>query len=172
MAIAEGGGGGTNKSPGAGGLDRARPPAPRTPQSALQQRRRLSLQQYQQRRQRREGGDQEGLAKRRSGSATVGRSGGSGGGSGGGTMDYAWMEPKHDPIATDTNLAEIDFEDFRNEDLAYAFSCGVSEICRPSHFRRTMRRPNSPNRQIECCNVFAWPSLPRLHQVRDLVMAP
>ena len=38
-------------------------------------------------------------------------------------MDYAWTEPKHDPIATDTNLAEIDFEDFRNEDLAYAFSC-------------------------------------------------
>jgi len=38
-----------------------------------------------------------------------------------------WLEqPKHDPIATDTNLAEIDFEDFRNEDLAYAFSCGVS----------------------------------------------
>ena len=45
----------------------------------------------------------------------------------GGDMDYAWMEPKHDPIATDTNLAEIDFEDFRNEDLAYAFSC-VSSI--------------------------------------------
>ena len=41
----------------------------------------------------------------------------------GSDMDYAWMEPKHDPIATDTNLAEIDFEDFRNEDLAYAFSC-------------------------------------------------
>ena len=43
-------------------------------------------------------------------------------------MEYAWLEPKHDPIATDTNLAEIDFEDFRNEDLAYAFSCGVSGI--------------------------------------------
>jgi hypothetical protein len=42
-------------------------------------------------------------------------------------MEYAWLEPRHDPIATDTNLAEIDFEDFRNEDLAYAFSCGVSE---------------------------------------------
>ena len=41
-------------------------------------------------------------------------------------MEYAWLEPRHDPIATDTNLAEIDFEDFRNEDLAYAFSCGVS----------------------------------------------
>ena len=40
-------------------------------------------------------------------------------------MEYGWLEPKHDPIATDTNLAEIDFEDFRNEDLAYAFSCGV-----------------------------------------------
>ena len=43
-------------------------------------------------------------------------------------MDYAWMEPKHDPIATDTNLAEIDFEDFRNEDLAYAFSCVSSTL--------------------------------------------
>ncbi len=38
-------------------------------------------------------------------------------------MEYGWT---HDPIVTDTNLAEIDFEDFRNEDLAYAFSCGVS----------------------------------------------
>ena len=37
---------------------------------------------------------------------------------------YGWLEPpRHDPIVTDTNLAEIDFEDFRNEDLAYAFSC-------------------------------------------------
>ena len=43
-------------------------------------------------------------------------------------MEYNWLEPKHDPIATDTNLAEIDFEDFRNEDLAYAFSCGVRDI--------------------------------------------
>ena len=43
-------------------------------------------------------------------------------------MDYAWMEPKHDPIATDTNLAEIDFEDFRNEDLACAFSCVSSTL--------------------------------------------
>ena len=50
-------------------------------------------------------------------------SGGGGDDISGGDMDYAWMEPKHDPIATDTNLAEIDFEDFRNEDLAYAFSC-------------------------------------------------
>ena len=53
-------------------------------------------------------------------------------------MEYAnaaWMQANrphesaltnHDPIITDTNLAEIDFEDFRNEDLAYAFSCGVS----------------------------------------------
>ena len=40
-------------------------------------------------------------------------------------MEYAWLEPRHDPIATDTNLAEIDFENFKNEDLAYAFSCGV-----------------------------------------------
>jgi hypothetical protein len=42
-------------------------------------------------------------------------------------MEYAWLEPRHDPIATDTNLAEIDFEDFKNEDLAFAFSCGVSQ---------------------------------------------
>ena len=45
------------------------------------------------------------------------------------SMEYAWLEPRgHDPIATDTNLAEIDFENFRNEDLAYAFSCGVSSL--------------------------------------------
>ena len=43
-------------------------------------------------------------------------------------MEYAWLEPRHDPIATDTNLAEIDFENFKNEDLAYAFSCGVSSL--------------------------------------------
>jgi hypothetical protein len=43
-------------------------------------------------------------------------------------MEYAWLEPRHDPIATDTNLAEIDFEDFKNEDLAFAFSCGVSIV--------------------------------------------
>ena len=43
-------------------------------------------------------------------------------------MEYAWLEPRHDPIATDTNLAEIDFEDFKNEDLAFAFSCGVSSF--------------------------------------------
>ncbi len=50
-----------------------------------------------------------------------------------GNMDYGWLEGgKHDPIATDTNLAEIDFEDFRNEDLAYAFSCGVSQRFRSS----------------------------------------
>ena len=30
------------------------------------------------------------------------------------TMDYTWLEPRHDPIATDTNLAEIDFENFKN----------------------------------------------------------
>ena len=42
-------------------------------------------------------------------------------------MEYAWLEPRHDPIVTDTNFAEIDFENFKNEDLAYAFSCGVSE---------------------------------------------
>ena len=41
-------------------------------------------------------------------------------------MEYAWLEPRHDPIVTDTNFAEIDFENFKNEDLAYAFSCGVS----------------------------------------------
>ena len=47
-------------------------------------------------------------------------------GSGSGVaMEYNWP---HDPIATDTNLAEIDFEDFRNEDLVYAFSCGVRSL--------------------------------------------
>ena len=40
----------------------------------------------------------------------------------------------HDPIITDTNLAEIDFEDFRNEDLAYAFSCGVRQQSCCSYF--------------------------------------
>ena len=50
------------------------------------------------------------------------------------TMDYAWLEPRHDPIATDTNLAEIDFENFKNEDLAYAFSCGVSFLCKTKLF--------------------------------------
>ncbi|XP_059082222.1 uncharacterized protein LOC131879802 isoform X2 [Tigriopus californicus] len=63
-------------------------------------------------------------------------------------MDYTWMEPHHDPIATDTNLAEIDFEDFRNEDLAYAFSCGEDEsggssadmsICRSEVLFSSMR---------------------------------
>ena len=39
---------------------------------------------------------------------------------------YAWLEPRHDPIVRDTNFAEIDFENFKNDDLAYAFSCGVS----------------------------------------------
>ena len=57
----------------------------------------------------------------------------------GGDMDYAWMEPKHDPIATDTNLAEIDFEDFRNEDLAYAFSCvsnaNLKNLIPTQHFK-------------------------------------
>ena len=54
------------------------------------------------------------------------------------TMEYAWMEPKHDPIATDTNLAEIDFENFRNEDLAYAYSCGVSAT--PTRFLKCVFR--------------------------------
>lgn len=63
-------------------------------------------------------------------------------------MEYAWLEPKHDPIVTDTNLAEIDFEDFRNEDLAYAFSCGEEEsggsstdmsICRSEALFSSMR---------------------------------
>ena len=42
---------------------------------------------------------------------------------------YAWLEPRHDPIVRDTNFAEIDFENFKNDDLAYAFSCGVSSKC-------------------------------------------
>merc|ERR1719192_2549235 len=39
------------------------------------------------------------------------------------TMDYNWLG-SHDPITYDANLAEIDFDDFKNEDIqnAYAFS--------------------------------------------------
>ena len=56
---------------------------------------------------------------------------------------YGWLEPpRHDPIATDTNLAEIDFEDFRNEDLAYAFSCGVS--------LNNQQKQNHPPSQYVC----------------------
>ena len=58
-------------------------------------------------------------------------------GEGGAVMDGygGWLDaPRHDPIATDTNLAEIDFEDFRNEDLAYAFSCGVSDVHSRNNF--------------------------------------
>ncbi len=58
-------------------------------------------------------------------------------GEGGAVMDGygGWLDaPRHDPIATDTNLAEIDFEDFRNEDLAYAFSCGVSDPYNRNNF--------------------------------------
>ena len=38
-------------------------------------------------------------------------------------MDYNWLVT-HDPITIDANLAEIDFDDFKNEDIqnAYAFS--------------------------------------------------
>ena len=38
-------------------------------------------------------------------------------------MDYNWLAD-HDPITYDANLAEIDFDDFKNEDIqnAYAFS--------------------------------------------------
>lgn len=63
-------------------------------------------------------------------------------------MEYAWLEPRHDPIATDTNLAEIDFENFKNEDLAYAFSCGEEEsggsstdmsVCRSEPLFSSMR---------------------------------
>ena len=41
-------------------------------------------------------------------------------------MDYNWLTSgcDHDPVAIDANLAEIDFDDFKNEDIqnAYAFS--------------------------------------------------
>ena len=41
-------------------------------------------------------------------------------------MDYNWLTSgcDHDPMAIDANLAEIDFDDFKNEDIqnAYAFS--------------------------------------------------
>ena len=70
--------------------------------------------------------------------------GGVSGDSGNATMNnheaYGWLEqPRHDPIATDTNLAEIDFEDFRNEDLAYAFSCGVSQCMHPFSHLSTLK---------------------------------
>ena len=41
----------------------------------------------------------------------------------GGSMEYNWLT-SHDPITIDANLAEIDFDDFKNEDIqnAYAFS--------------------------------------------------
>lgn len=44
-------------------------------------------------------------------------------GSGGSSMDYNWLAT-HDPITIDANLAEIDFDDFKNEDIhnAYAYS--------------------------------------------------
>jgi len=42
------------------------------------------------------------------------------------TMDYNWLTSAgdHDPITIDANLAEIDFDDFKNEDIqnAYAYS--------------------------------------------------
>ena len=42
------------------------------------------------------------------------------------TMDYNWLTSgcDHDPMTIDANLAEIDFDDFKNEDIqnAYAFS--------------------------------------------------
>ena len=41
-------------------------------------------------------------------------------------MDYNWLTSggEHDPMTIDANLAEIDFDDFKNEDIqnAYAFS--------------------------------------------------
>ena len=39
------------------------------------------------------------------------------------SMDYNWLG-SHDPITIDANLAEIDFDDFKNEDIqnAYAYS--------------------------------------------------
>ena len=41
-------------------------------------------------------------------------------------MDYNWLTGvgDHDPIMIDANLAEIDFDDFKNEDIqnAYAYS--------------------------------------------------
>merc|ERR1711974_450237 len=69
-------------------------------------------------------------------------------------MEYAWLEPRHDPIATDTNFAEIDFENFKNEDLAYAFSCGEEEsggsstdmsICRSEPLFSSMRDSEMQN---------------------------
>ena len=47
-------------------------------------------------------------------------------------MEYNWLT-SHDPITIDANLAEIDFDDFKNEDIqnAYAFSLqSYVSICR------------------------------------------
>ena len=56
------------------------------------------------------------------------------------TMDYNWLTSvgDHDPITIDANLAEIDFDDFKNEDIqnAYAFSLQsyVSTIYNRCHY--------------------------------------
>ncbi|XP_023327094.1 uncharacterized protein LOC111700428 [Eurytemora carolleeae] len=42
-------------------------------------------------------------------------------------MEYQWMGG-HDPIRIDSNLAHIDFDDFKNEDLQNAFTYSVQSI--------------------------------------------
>ena len=53
------------------------------------------------------------------------------------SMDYNWLG-SHDPITIDANLAEIDFDDFKNEDIqnAYAYSLQsyVSKILKRMSF--------------------------------------
>ena len=53
-------------------------------------------------------------------------------------MEYNWLT-SHDPITIDANLAEIDFDDFKNEDIqnAYAFSLqSYVSISMSKHFYR------------------------------------
>jgi len=42
-------------------------------------------------------------------------------------MEYQWLAG-HDPIRIDSNLAHIDFDDFKNEDLQHAFEYSVQSI--------------------------------------------
>ena len=46
----------------------------------------------------------------------------------GAKMDYNWLGPDHDPIAIDANLAEIDFDDYKNEDLQNAFAFSLQSF--------------------------------------------
>ena len=49
-------------------------------------------------------------------------------------MDYNWLGD-HDPITIDANLAEIDFDDFKNEDLQNAYAYSLQSYVSPILFR-------------------------------------